>query len=79
MATAQLETPMARTKRNDIPVKMDAEVIRVARIVAAYRDIPLAEYISERLRPLAVADLAQHQQEGDSPPAPRRRKKPDAD
>lgn len=53
--------PMAKAKRNDVPVKMDTEVVRLARIVAAYRDIPMAEYLSERLRPLVTADLTEHQ------------------
>jgi hypothetical protein len=45
------------TKRNDVPVKIDAEVVRVARIAAAYKDMSLAEYISERLRPLVAQDI----------------------
>jgi hypothetical protein len=44
-------------KRNDVPVKIDAEVVRVARIAAAYKDMSLAEYISERLRPLVAQDV----------------------
>ena len=46
-------------KRNDVPVKIDAEVVRVAKIAAAYKDMSLAEYISERLRPLAAEDVEQ--------------------
>ncbi len=45
------------TKRNDVPVKVDAEVIRIAKIAAAYKDMSLAEYISERLRPLVAEDV----------------------
>jgi hypothetical protein len=45
------------TKRNDVPVKIDAEVIRVAKIAAAYRELSLAEYLSERLRPLVADDV----------------------
>ena len=63
LATTEPPKPMAKPKRNDVPVKMDAEVVRVARIVAAYQGVTLAEYISERLRPLAKADLAKHQRE----------------
>jgi hypothetical protein len=47
------------TKRNDVPVKIDAEVVRVAKIAAAYKDMSLAEYISERLRPLVALDVEQ--------------------
>ena len=50
-------------ERPATPVRMDAEVVRIARIVAAYRGITLAEYISERLRPLADADLLRHQRQ----------------
>ena len=57
VAVADAERPM--TKRNDVPVKMDAEVVRVAKIAAAYKDMSLAEYISERLRPLASEDVEQ--------------------
>jgi hypothetical protein len=51
-----------KPKRNDVPVKIDAEVLRVARIVAAYEDVPLAELISETLRPIMVARLEAHQE-----------------
>jgi hypothetical protein len=47
------------TKRNDVPVKLDAEVVRVAKIAAAYKDMSLAEYLSERLRPLVSQDVEQ--------------------
>lgn len=36
-------------KRTDVPVKMDAEVIRKAKIVAAYRGKTLAEFLSDEL------------------------------
>lgn len=47
------ETP----KRNDVPAKVDAEVIRIAKTVAAFRGLTLAEYLSERLRPLVNEDF----------------------
>jgi spermidine dehydrogenase len=37
------------------------EVLRVARIVAAYEDVPLAELISETLRPILTRKLELHQ------------------
>jgi hypothetical protein len=45
------------TKRNDVPVKIDAEVVRVAKIAAAYKDMSISECISERLRPLVAEDV----------------------
>lgn len=53
------ERPM--TKRNDTAVKIDAEVVRVAKIVAAYRSQSLAEYLTTRFAPLVNADLAEEQ------------------
>lgn len=65
---------MAREKRNDFPQKIDLEVLNNARIVAAYRRMSVAEYISERLRPLVEGDLAEHQRQGGPVPAAKRRK-----
>jgi hypothetical protein len=47
---------MARTKRNDVAVKLDTTVARLARIVAADRGIPIAEYISQTLKPIVERD-----------------------
>ncbi len=41
---------MPRVKRNDVAVKIDAEIIRKARTMASYRGIPLAKYLSDKLR-----------------------------
>jgi hypothetical protein len=46
-------------KRNDVPVKLDADVVRDAKIVAAYKAKSLAEYLSELVRPLVARDLEQ--------------------
>jgi hypothetical protein len=46
-----------------VTVKIDAEVIRIARIVAAYEGLTLAEFLSERLRPLMQKDLERHQRQ----------------
>lgn len=59
--TTEQVPSVARQKRNDVPVKLDAEVTRIARIVAAYEGMHLAEYLSERLRPLVVKDLERWQ------------------
>jgi hypothetical protein len=56
--TTLAEYPMA--KRNDVydvSVKVDADVIHDAKIVAAYRDVTLAEYLTELIRPLVARDL----------------------
>jgi len=45
------------TRRNDVAVKLDADVTREAKMVAASRDQTLAEYLSELLRPLVRRDL----------------------
>ena len=43
--------------REDIAVKVDRAVIRYARSVASFRDITLAEYLSEVLRPIVTKDF----------------------
>ena len=48
-------------RRNDVSVKVDAESVRIAKIVAAYRDKSLAEYLSEIVLAQATSDLAQEQ------------------
>lgn len=57
MTAATLDRTMPKPKRNDVPVKMDAEVVRQAKMVAASRDQTLAEYISETLRPIVKRAL----------------------
>ena len=64
---------MPRPKRNDLVVKIDAEVLRMARIIAAYEDITIAELLSETLRPLLADRLAEHQRKS-PPPKPRKPK-----
>ena len=50
---------MARPpKRHDAVTKIDAAVLRKARIGAAARDVGLAEYLSEALRQVVERDLA---------------------
>jgi hypothetical protein len=43
--------------RNDVQVKIDAGVIREAKMVAAARGITVAEYLSEMIRPIVRKDL----------------------
>ncbi len=59
--------------RNDIAVKLDAEVAKMAKHIAIDRKITLAEYLSERLRPLVeqdfrkMADKFRRKEEGGKP------------
>src|SRR4051812_2532370 len=55
MSVGILEPPVA--KRTDVTVKIDAEVVRLARIVAAYRASTVADYLSEALLPIVQRDL----------------------
>jgi len=49
------------TRRNDASVKIDEAVVRMARLVAEYKEITIAEYLTELIRPLVERDL-QHEQ-----------------
>jgi hypothetical protein len=42
--------------RQDLAVKMGADVVKRAKIVALDKNITLAEYLTERLRPLVDQD-----------------------
>jgi hypothetical protein len=55
MPTQRAEPAMAR--ENDIPVKMDADVVRECKLIAAARGISLAEYLSESMRITAAKDF----------------------
>jgi hypothetical protein len=54
---AQLLADQTMPKRNDVSVKIDAEVVAEARMVSASRDLGLAEYLSEILKPIVRRDL----------------------
>jgi hypothetical protein len=58
-------------RRIDTSVKIDAGIAYQAKIVAAYRDQTLAEYLSETLRPIVERDLQRHNQNELQIPAPR--------
>jgi hypothetical protein len=57
-------------KRNDLSVKIDAEIVRKVKIVAAYRDLSIAEYLSETLRPIVERELRDYSRRSldESPP-----------
>lgn len=50
-------------KRDDVPVRVDASVVRDARLVAAHRDVTLAEYVSDALREIVARDLREVEQD----------------
>jgi hypothetical protein len=61
------------TRRTDVAVKIDAEVVRQAKVVAAFRGISLAEYLSETSRPAVQRDYREESRKaaGDNePPKP---------
>jgi hypothetical protein len=73
---AEAERPFV-AKRNDVSVKIDAEVARLAKIVAAFEDKTVAEYLSESLRPIVERDVQRHtSQFGAKAPKPREPKGP---
>ena len=68
VAVAVADRPMVR--RNDVSVKMDADVIADCRIAAAFKGLSLAEYLSETMRAVAKKDIEEgytRRQKGDHP------------
>jgi hypothetical protein len=55
MSLALAEPPMAR--RTDATAKIDVEVLRKARVVASFKGLTLAEYLSETLEPIVDRQL----------------------
>ncbi len=51
---------VGKRKRVDVTVKIDAELVRIAKVISAFRSITVAEYLSERLRPLIDADYMEN-------------------
>ena len=45
-------------KRNDVSVKIDAEVYRLVKLVATWKDMSVAEYLSQTLRPIVAKKWA---------------------
>ena len=46
------------SKRNCMNIKVDAELVRMAKVVAAARRMTLTDYVSALLRPHIETDLA---------------------
>ncbi len=47
----------SKMARNDLAVKIGADVVKMAKHIAIDRGITLAEYLTERLRPLVEEDF----------------------
>lgn len=63
MTTTTGPEPMAkgrpkRSRRNDVTVKIDADVVRMAKLVALERKTTIAEYLTELLRGQVSRDFA---------------------
>ena len=56
--------PPRKNKRDDLAVKVDKEVIRMARIISAIEDVSLAELLSETLRPIYEKKLEDYKRRG---------------
>lgn len=51
-----MNSTMPKPKRNDASVKLDAEIVRRARLITDHSGASIAEYLSELLRPLVDRD-----------------------
>lgn len=54
---------MAKPKRQDVTVKIDAKLQRKAKLVASHRDLTLSEYLSELLEKPVERDYQRFRQE----------------
>ena len=60
--------------RNDISVKLDAQVARKAKLVATKRGITLAEYLTSIVGPIVTHDLKEEMGKMTDEPEPKRSK-----
>ncbi len=58
-----LSATMPKQQRNDVSVKIDAEVYRMVKTVAAWKGVPIAEYLTEVVGPVARRDMGKMNQE----------------
>ena len=54
---------MPREKRNDLAVKIEADIVRKARTMCNWRDITVAEYLSNLLRAAVERDFDKFRKE----------------
>jgi hypothetical protein len=57
MSTGLADKKTEEMQRNDVSVKLDAQVAREAKLVATYKGISVAQYISDVLGPIVRKDL----------------------
>ncbi len=60
MLTAQADVMSGRKKRDDLAIKAESDVVRMARIVSSFEDRPMVEIISEILRPALQRLMDKH-------------------
>jgi hypothetical protein len=53
----------AAVAKKDVSVKMDADVYRMVRTVAAWRGVNVADYLSEIVAPIVKRDMAKMNKE----------------
>ncbi len=58
-----LSVVMPRKKRDDRAVKIETEIARQVATMCQYWDKPIAEYLSELLRPAVARDFAKFKKE----------------
>lgn len=57
MLSPQVAMPRSnKPKRDDVPVKIDRAIWQRARVIAGERNLTIAEYLSEALRPIVDKD-----------------------
>ena len=69
MAVATVRREMAR--RDDTAVKIDSKVAQKAKVIAASKDMSLAEYLTILLEPLVERDLREFARKALDEPKPR--------
>lgn len=57
------QASLAVAKRNEVSVKIDADVYRLVRTVAAWKGVNVSEYLSEIVAPVVRKDMAKMQKE----------------
>jgi hypothetical protein len=60
MTTALEEPAMAEKKRTQTMAKVDSELLRMAKAIAAYEDKTLADYLDGIIRAAVERDHAKH-------------------
>lgn len=49
--------PVMAKKRNDVSVRIEADLLQKARVIAAIRDVSITQYLSDVLRPSIERDF----------------------